>query len=251
MVDLTNDRPRGVKRGLDGAARAKGIDKAMIWTAPNILTLLRLLAAPAVALVFSVMPFPNSMWWALCLFVAAAATDWLDGALARRMGSGTRFGTMLDPIADKAMVVIALAVLVGLYGFSPWLIVPVAVILLRETFVSGLREFLGDTAGTLKVTRLAKWKTTIQMLAIAALFAAPLFEHYFGAFVIGMSPEIVAGVMAGEIPDELGLRRLQQGYLVTYYGGIGLIWLAALLTFLTGIDYLRKAMPYLKEGSDD
>ena len=79
---------------------------------------------------------------------------------------------MLDPIADKAMVVIALLVITGYSGMDPWLILPATAILFREVFVSGLREYLGDTAGLLKVTNLAKWKTTAQMTAIAVLFLA-------------------------------------------------------------------------------
>jgi CDP-diacylglycerol--glycerol-3-phosphate 3-phosphatidyltransferase len=108
---------------------------------------------------------------ALFLFIFASLTDYIDGWLARKWGQISRFGAMLDPIADKAMVVIALAVLLGLHGISDWTLIPVAAILFREVFVSGLREFLGETAGLLKVTPLAKWKTAVQMVAISLLFA--------------------------------------------------------------------------------
>lgn len=141
----------------------------MVWTLPNTLTVLRLVAAPCVALAFVVFPRPVADWVAVMLFVGASATDWIDGYLARAWNQQSRFGTMLDPIADKAMVLIALALVLGLSGLDPWILVPGTVILFREVFVSGLREFLGAQAGQLKVTRLAKWKTTVQMVAISLL----------------------------------------------------------------------------------
>src|SRR6056297_3463535 len=138
----------------------------MTVTLPNVLTILRLVAAPAIAVMFLYFNRPWADWFALVLFVSAAITDWLDGYLARSWKQETKLGAMLDPIADKAMVVIALMVIVGYSSMSPWLVLPATMILFREVFVSGLREFLGDTAGTLKVTPLAKWKTTLQMIAI-------------------------------------------------------------------------------------
>lgn len=219
----------------------------MRWTLPNILTVLRLIAAPGVAFAFVTMARPWADWLALILFVSAAATDWLDGRLARAWGMESRFGAMLDPIADKAMVIIALAVLVGLFDPSFWVMAPAALILFREAFVSGLREFLGDTAGTLKVTNLAKWKTTAQMVAIAVLFSRGLFEHYFTVWSWGMGPEILAQVLAGETRDALGLRPIYSGFWTAHYAGITLLWLAAILTLVTGFDYLRKAWPYIKD----
>ncbi len=223
----------------------------MRWTLPNILTVFRLIAAPGVAIIFLLLPRPYADWVALILFVGAAITDWLDGYLARLWKQHSRFGTMLDPIADKAMVVIALAALMGLFGFNTWLILPVAAILFREVFVSGLREFLGDTAGTLAVTKLAKWKTTLQMIAIAVLFSFGIFEHHFGMAVIGMDSNIVAGIFAGEIEDEFSLVWLSNGAAWAYYGGTILLWLAALLTLITGVDYLIKAMPHLRDDPND
>ena len=219
----------------------------MNWTIPNILTLLRLLAAPAVAVMFLYFTRPWADWFALVLFVGAAITDYFDGYLARAWKQTTKLGTMLDPIADKAMVVIALMVIVGYSSMSPWLVLPATFILFREVFVSGLREFLGDTAGTLTVTPLAKWKTTLQMVAIAVLFAQGVFEHYLGISVIGMNPDIFAGIMAGEIEDLHGLWWKEAG--MVWAGNIGLLllWLAAFLTLITGWDYFRKAVPFLKD----
>jgi CDP-diacylglycerol--glycerol-3-phosphate 3-phosphatidyltransferase len=220
----------------------------MRWTVPNILTVVRLIAAPLVGLVFLLLPRPAADWAALLLFLFASLTDYLDGWLARKWGQISRFGAMLDPIADKAMVVIALAVLLGLHGISDWTLIPVSAILFREVFVSGLREFLGETAGLLKVTKLAKWKTTVQMVAIALLFGWGLFDHYFIMQTFGMSPEIVNGILTGEIADDVGLIWKYYGLIAVSYGGLVLLWIAAGLTLVTGWDYFRKAMPYLRES---
>ncbi len=136
-----------------------GYPSSMLWTVPNILTILRLLAAPGVAVMFLYFQRPWADWLALTLFIGAAITDYFDGYLARLWKQESRFGAMLDPIADKAMVVIAIMVITGYSGMNPWLILPATVILFREVFVSGLREYLGARAGTLKVTRLAKCQT--------------------------------------------------------------------------------------------
>lgn len=219
----------------------------MRWTLPNILTLARLFAAPAVALLFALASRPFADWAALTLFLTAAATDWIDGRLARRWGQITRIGTMLDPIADKAMVVIALLVLAAASSLGPWLIVPAALILFREVFVSGLREYLGDTGGTLRVTALAKWKTTVQMLAIAVLFAHGVFEHYFAIDAWGMDAQLVDEILQGTTEDLGHLHLSYRGMLGAGWAGLGLIWIAALLTLVTGWDYFRKALPHLKE----
>ena len=221
----------------------------MIWNVPNILTVLRLLAAPAVAVMFLYFTRPYADWFALILFVTAAVTDWFDGYLARTWKQETKLGAMLDPIADKAMVVIALMILVGYSdtSWTPWLVLPATFILFREVFVSGLREFLGDTAGTLKVTKLAKWKTTLQMVAIAVLFSRGVFEHYLVMSAWGMDEALFDAVMAGEEDDLLGLRWKAQGMHLAGQIGIALLWLAASLTMITGWDYFRKALPYLKD----
>ena len=219
----------------------------MIWNVPNVLTALRLLAAPGVAVMFLFFTRPYADWFALTLFVGAAITDWFDGYLARAWGQQTKIGAMLDPIADKAMVVIALMVIVGYSSMSPWLVLPATVILFREVFVSGLREFLGDTAGTLKVTKLAKWKTTAQMVAIAVLFAQGVFEHYLWASTEGMDQAMVDAILAGQEEDLHGLQWKLTGMVWCGHVGLWLLWLAAALTLLTGFDYFRKATPFLKD----
>lgn len=219
----------------------------MRWTLPNILTVARMIAAPMVGLVFLFLPRPWADWAAMILFLAASLTDYVDGYLARAWNQISRFGAMLDPIADKAVVVIALAVLLGIHGITGWTLIPVVAILFREVFVSGLREFLGHQAATLKVTPLAKWKTTVQMVAITMLFAWGLFDHYFLSTVEGMNGAIVSGILNGDIEDSVGLIWKYNGLMLTSYGGLALLWLAAGLTLITGLDYFRKALPYLRD----
>lgn len=218
----------------------------MIWTLPNILTLLRLLAAPALAILFLYFTRPYADWFALVLFVGASVTDWFDGFLARLWKQESKLGAMLDPIADKAMVIIALAILMAITGLRGLIVLPAVVILFREVFVSGLREYLGDTAGTLKVTILAKWKTTAQMLAIATLFLVGIFEHYLVMQTYGMTEAMVNDVLSGAVPDELGIGWKKLGLDWSWTIGVGLLWIAAVLTFITGVDYLRKAWPHLQ-----
>ncbi|MCU0909072.1 MAG: CDP-diacylglycerol--glycerol-3-phosphate 3-phosphatidyltransferase [Rhodobacteraceae bacterium] len=206
----------------------------MRWTLPNILTVLRLAAAPGLAILFLYFSRPFADWLALGLFLIAAATDWFDGYIARAWKQESRFGAAMDPIADKAMVVIAIMVIAGYSGMNPWLILPATVILFREVFVSGLREYLGDRARLLAVTKLAKWKTTAQMVAIAVLFLGTGLDY----------------LEAGRAP------RAGQGHLIATWSaagtatfvGLALIWVAAALTAITGWDYFRKALPFLRDG---
>ena len=219
----------------------------MTWTLPNILTVLRLLAAPGLAVMFLYFTRPYADWFALFLFIFAAVTDWFDGYLARAWEQESKFGAMLDPIADKAMVVIALLVVTGFSGMDPWILLPATIILFREVFVSGLREFLGDTAGTLKVTKLAKWKTTAQMVALAVLLAKGVFEHYFVMNSWGMDATLIESILSGQEQDVLGLGWTYDGMVASWWSGVVLLWVAAALTLITGMDYFKKALPHLKE----
>ncbi|MEX0340648.1 MAG: CDP-diacylglycerol--glycerol-3-phosphate 3-phosphatidyltransferase [Arenibacterium sp.] len=220
----------------------------MKWNLPNILTIARLLAAPMVAVMFLYFTRPYADFFALFLFLIAAITDWFDGYLARAWKQETKIGAMLDPIADKAMVVIALAVILGYSTMTPWLVLPATLILFREVFVSGLREYLGDVAGTLQVTPLAKWKTTIQMLAISVLFSQGIFEHYLTMSTWGMDEALVFEILTGDVEDLQGLRWKLAGMEGAGRIGLWMLWLAAALTAITGWDYFRKALPHLKEA---
>lgn len=219
----------------------------MRWSIPNTLTVLRLLAAPGVAVMFLYFHRPWADWFALTLFIGAAITDWFDGYLARLWKQESKFGAMLDPIADKAMVVIAIMVLTGYSGMNPWLILPATVIMFREVFVSGLREFLGAKAGLLKVTKLAKWKTTAQMVAIAVLFLGTGLEYLNGVAMQGMTPDQYTEAVKAGLADPI--RACGKRDCASLAGDVGLVlmWIAALLTAMTGWEYFRKALPFLKE----
>jgi CDP-diacylglycerol--glycerol-3-phosphate 3-phosphatidyltransferase len=221
----------------------------MKWTIPNVLTTLRLLAAPGVPVMFLYFHRPTADWFALTLFVSAAITDYFDGYLARLWKQESKFGTMLDPIADKAMVVIALLILTGYSGMNPWLILPATVILFREVFVGGLREYLGSKAGLLKVTKLAKWKTTAQMVAIAVLFLGTGLEHLEGIARQGKTVEEYANLVANGLADPIRSCGMRGCSSYATMAGLGLIWLAAILTALTGWDYFRKSLPFLKDDT--
>ena len=218
----------------------------MIWTIPNILTMTRLLAAPGVAVMFLYFDRPYADWFALLLFLVASITDWFDGYLARIWRQETKFGAMLDPIADKAMVVIALMVIVGYSSMSPWLVLPATFILFREVFISGLREFVGNNSIDLKVTVLAKWKTTSQMLSIALLFAQGVVEHYalkFSSRKDGNS----TGISQSSVTDQSTKLDFDFLYWLENFGLV-MLWIAAILTLITGFEYFKKAVPILREG---
>lgn len=206
----------------------------MRWTLPNILTLLRLIAAPLVPLMFYFLSRPAADFAALTLFLLAAVTDWFDGYLARAWQQESRFGAAMDPIADKAMVIIAIVVITGYSGMSPWLILPATVILFREVLVAGLREFLGPNSSKLKVTKLAKWKTTFQMVAIAALFLGTGLNYY----ETGRPPLV----------GETKLPWSDSWSDLATQAGLVLFWLAAILTAVTGWDYFVKSLPFLKDN---
>lgn len=183
----------------------------MVTSLPNMLTLSRIAAIPLVIATFYV-DDPLARWTACGLFVAAAVTDWFDGYFARTRNQMSAFGRFLDPIADKLLVAAALFMLVTFDQVSQWSELPALVILLREILVSGLREFLAEVRIGMPVSRLAKWKTGIQMVALPLLLLGD----------------------AG--PAILPLREM---------GEVSL-WVAAVLTLITGWDYLRSGLKHLK-----
>ena len=182
---------------------------------PNILTVMRLVAAPIVAVIITLSTQPLYALIALVIFAIASATDWLDGYLARKWESVSGFGRMLDPIADKLMVIIILAALMGTALSGPLLAIPAIIIITREVMVSGLREFMAKQDFIVHVTLAAKMKTTIQLIAIGFLIGTFIFEQ-----------------------DSLYA-------LLSYRMGLFGIWFAALITAQTGIAYFTSAMRYL------
>jgi cardiolipin synthase len=219
----------------------------MRWTIPNILTVVRLVAAPVVALAFILFHSPTADYLAFFIFVTAAVTDYVDGYLARLWGQESNFGRMLDPIADKVMVVIALALLIGGWKGEIIILIPAVIILFREMFVSGLREFLGAAAKDLQVTPLAKWKTATQMFAIGVLFLAGAYRDKLSAINCNMDPVLCTQILARAQEDTFGLLKAKQLSSWSTIVGLTLIWIAAALTLVTGWDYFRKSLPYLKD----
>ncbi len=183
---------------------------AMLTSLPNLLTLFRIAAIPGIVALFF-MESDLGQYLACGLFSVAAITDFFDGYLARAYGQQSSFGKFLDPVADKLLVASALLMATGFGQISGLTILPAIVILCREILVSGLREFLAGLQIGVPVSTLAKWKTMIQMFAI-------------GFLIVGDSG-----------PDVLPTRLI---------GELGL-WVAAVLTLITGYDYLRASLHHL------
>lgn len=183
---------------------------------PNLLTYLRIAIIP-VMVGFMFWPDEDSMrWWALGLYAVAGVTDFFDGYLARIYNEQSSLGRMLDPIADKLLIAASLLMLASNGSIRSWSLWAAIVILSREILVSGLREFLAEVKVSVPVSRLAKWKTTAQILAVGFL-------------------------IAGHAGDTL----LPQGW--THQIGILLLWVAAILTIITGYDYMKASVRHLIE----
>jgi cardiolipin synthase (CMP-forming) len=185
---------------------------------PNLLTYARIAAVPVVvALMFRAGILEGGLWprWvALVIFISAGVTDILDGYFARAWSQQSTLGRMLDPIADKLLVSSCLLMLAAEETIRGWSLLAAAIILCREILVSGLREFLAELRVSVPVTRLAKWKTMGQLVAVGFL-------------------------IAGEAGDQI--------LPVTTQIGITLLWLSALLTLYTGWDYLRAGLRHVME----
>jgi len=187
----------------------RAVPRGLALSLPNVLTYLRIAAVPVFAACLSLLEGDVARVMAFTVFAAASLTDWLDGYLARAWSQQSELGRMLDPIADKLLVGTALLMLVHdntIDGASIWAAV---IVLCREILVSGLREYLAELNVKVHVTRLAKWKTTVQMVALAVLLIGPSLTPY---------------------QTELTML------------GLGLLWIAALLTLWTGYDYLKAAL---------
>jgi cardiolipin synthase (CMP-forming) len=146
--------------------------KCAMLNLPNILTLFRLALLPFMIALFF-MPWEWAAWTCLALYVMGAASDGLDGWIARRFGKITAFGTMLDPVSDKIFVATIMLMLVASGRIEGVWVLLVVAIIIREFAVSGLREFMGPRGIQVPVTNLAKWKTAVQMAALGLLIVAP------------------------------------------------------------------------------
>ena len=188
-----------------------------MYNLPNLLTISRIIVIPVIFLAIYI----HTAWWSILaavLFIVAAVTDYLDGYLARSRNETSAFGRLLDPIADKLLVVSALLIIVANHLVSEISYIPVCIIMCREILVSGLREFLAEVKVGMPVTRLAKWKTAAQMTALAMiLLSAVSYAYPDNVFVSLMA-------VLGEI----------------------LLWIAGVLTFITGYDYFKRGLDYVK-----
>jgi len=185
---------------------------------PNILTYGRIIAVPLVVLCFFVEGRLESSdfarWTALGLFIVASITDFFDGYLARIWKQTSTIGRMLDPIADKLLVAAILLLLAADGTIAGWTLWAAIIILCREILVSGLREYLAELKVSVPVSRLAKWETTAQMVALAFLLAGPA-----GDKVVPYVTEM----------------------------GIVLLWISALLTLYTGWDYFKAGLKHVMD----
>jgi len=179
---------------------------------PNQLTIARIAAIPVLCL-FIGMGNGWLRWLALVIYVAAAVSDWLDGFLARRMNMQSDLGRMLDPIADKLLVGALIVTFAWTRDFWGLDLVPAIAILFREIFVSGLREFMGNRSVTVHVTFLAKWKTTVQLVALFFFILQGLLPGF----------NIIADI---------------------------LLWVAGGLTVWTGWQYLQSVWPYFSAPTE-
>jgi CDP-diacylglycerol--glycerol-3-phosphate 3-phosphatidyltransferase len=186
---------------------------------PNILTIGRLvLTLVALVCLVGAVGAPQLRLWAFVAFVIAAITDFFDGWLARRLNATSTLGAILDPIADKTLVA---AAIVGLAASDPHVAFPGGLILCREFAVSALRETLAPKGLKLPVTMLAKWKTTLQLIALGVLIFAPTWSMW------GLPPGVGGPAHTALI-------------------GGALLWLATLVTIWTGIEYALAAHRALK-----
>jgi cardiolipin synthase len=184
-------------------------------TLPNLLTLGRIAAIPAMLATFY-WDNPTTRWIACVVFVAAAVTDFFDGYLARRFNQVSAIGRFLDPIADKLLVAALLLFLAAFERIGPLSLIPAVVILCREILVSGLREYLAEIRIGMPVTPLAKWKTTFQLIAL---------------------PVLIVG--DGGLP----------GHAITLIGEI-LLWIAGALTLITGYAYMRAGVTHMRAADE-
>lgn len=186
------------------------------YNIPNLLTYARIAAVPLIVLCFFVEGRLHgsdlARWTALGIYIVASITDFLDGYLARIWNQMSNIGRMLDPIADKLLVSSILLLLAADGTIAGWSIWAGIIILCREILVSGLREYLAELKVSVPVTWIAKWKTTVQMIAIGFLLAGPA-----GDKVIPYVTEL----------------------------GIALLWIAALITIYTGYDYFRAGLKHV------
>lgn len=186
---------------------------------PNFLTIIRIIFASLIALILIFFDSKFAYLISFILFCLAGMTDFFDGWLARRKNQISDLGRMLDPIADKILVISTLVILMSNNVIESYNIIAALIIIYREIFISGLREFLGDKSSVIKVTNLAKLKTTIQFIAILSFLGSQIINDYF------MYTHVI---------------NIFSSFICTF-----LIWMTVFISLLTGFDYIKNANNYL------
>ena len=187
----------------------------MLKMVPNWMTILRIMVAPVIAVLIWLDDVKTGYMPALTLFVLASISDFIDGWMARRLGVVSKLGAMLDPIADKVLIGTCLVSLAQVTDDGWWFILPAIIIMTREFLISGLREFMAGRSVNMPVSVLAKWKTTLQLVAIGFLVGAPVFPSLSMANPIGLV----------------------------------LLWAAAFVTAQTGFAYYRGVLEHVDKPS--
>ena len=187
----------------------------MLKMVPNWMTILRIMVAPVIAVLIWLDDVKTGYMPALTLFVLASISDFIDGWMARRLGVVSKLGAMLDPIADKVLIGTCLVSLAHVTEDGWWFILPAIIIMTREFLISGLREFMAGRSFNMPVSVLAKWKTTLQLVAIGFLVGAPVFPSLSMANPVGLV----------------------------------LLWAAAFVTAQTGFAYYRGVLEHVDKPS--
>lgn len=186
---------------------------------PNLLTVIRIIFASLIALILIFFDSKMAYFISFILFSLAGVTDYFDGWLARKKGQISDLGRMLDPIADKILVISTFIILMSNNVIEGFNAIAAFIIIYREIFISGLREFLGNKSLVVKVTKLAKWKTAIQFITILVFLGSQVINNfYMYTDIINIFIEFTCTL---------------------------LIWITSLISLYTGINYLRTSYGHL------
>ena len=205
----------------------------MTITLPTILSIIRLFAGFLILLGFLLLARPEADILAFVIFVSAAITDFIDGYIARKFNLVSELGKILDSIADKILVIMAWIIIITYYEFNSWIILPIGLIIFRELFISGLREYLASKILSLQVTFIAKLKTTLQMITISLTF--------FSGIIVDGSSSLTTFLLQPVVGS--GTTLMEMACIV-------LIWLSAIQTIYSGWEYFKTALGLMGTQND-
>ncbi len=205
----------------------------MTITLPTILSIIRLFAGFLILLGFLLLARPAADILAFVVFVSAAITDFIDGYIARKFNLVSELGKILDSIADKILVIMAWIIIITYYEFNSWIILPIGLIIFRELFISGLREYLASKSLSLQVTFIAKLKTTLQMITISLTFFSGIIVDGSGSLTTFLLQPVAGS----------GTTLMEMACIV-------LIWLSAIQTIYSGLEYFKTALGLMGTKND-